>query len=94
MTAPLLSPVRWWRDDATRYQTRGPQVVPAAAPTEMQWAFEVLSPLDPAVTQHLERMFDVVGPADLAGAVAASPAMGPLPLARWAACARLGLPPL
>lgn len=23
MTAPVLSPVRWWRDDATRYVTRG-----------------------------------------------------------------------
>lgn len=26
----LVRPVRWWRDDATRYATRGAQVVPHA----------------------------------------------------------------
>jgi hypothetical protein len=25
------TPVRWWRNNATRYVTRGPQIVPSAA---------------------------------------------------------------
>ncbi|HET9893262.1 MAG TPA: hypothetical protein VFQ42_22480 [Mycobacterium sp.] len=31
MTPPVLSPVRWWRSNADRHRTRGPQIVPAAA---------------------------------------------------------------
>jgi hypothetical protein len=62
MTAPVLSPVRWWRDDATRYVTRGPQTVPAAKP-DPAWMFELLAPLDPAVTLTMERWFDAIGQA-------------------------------
>lgn len=48
-TAPALSPVRWWRDEATRYVTRGPQLVPAVVMEPApEWPFELIrTPVDP-----------------------------------------------
>ena len=62
------TPVRWWRDDATRYVTRGPQVVPATTTTE--WQFDLLAPMDPAMTAELQRMYDAATPEALTAAFA------------------------
>jgi hypothetical protein len=83
VTAPVLSPVRWWRDDATRYVTRGPQVVPAARPDSV-WMFELLAPLDPEVTRTMERWFDALGQA-LFEAIVAPQTLGPSLLESWSA---------
>lgn len=65
MTAPVLSPVRWWRSPETRYVTRGPQTVPAAAQPDPGWMFELLAPIDPATTRELARMFGACDPSSL-----------------------------
>jgi hypothetical protein len=65
MTAPLLSPVRWWRDDATRYVTRGPQLVPGAL--RAPWMFELLArPADPGLQRLLDTYADLARPGRLA----------------------------
>lgn len=53
MTAPTLSPVRWWRDDATRYDDR-PLIGICRSWTQstLEWAYELARP-DP----KLERCF-------------------------------------
>lgn len=47
MTAPVLSPVRWWRDDATRYDDR-PLVGVCRDWTQpkidLEWAYELVRP--------------------------------------------------
>lgn len=42
------TPVRWWRDDATRYHRRPPyEAAPLAEPLELhRWAFEILMPTE------------------------------------------------
>lgn len=82
MTAPVLSPVRWWRDDATRYVTRGPQQVPAAAQPDPAWMFELLAPLDPETTWTMEQWFGAAGQT-LVSAVVAPQTFGPSPLEAW-----------
>lgn len=48
------TPVRWWRDDAQRYVTRGPQIVPAAKCEAMQWALDLISqPINPGLWHTL-----------------------------------------
>lgn len=68
MTAPVLSPVRWWRDDATRYVTRGPQLVPAATQSDLTaWAAEMLrGPADPALLRLLDAYAELASPDRLA----------------------------
>lgn len=48
--------MRWWRDDATRYATRGPQLVPAAQLLEVhQWAVDLIQqPMDPGLAACLK----------------------------------------
>ena len=77
MTTPVLSPVRWWRDDATRYVTRGPQAVPAAVQLDPAWMFELLAPLDPEVTRTMEQWYGTLD------AVTAQQMLGPSPLEVW-----------
>lgn len=53
------TPVRWWRDDATRYVTRGPhgpQTVPSAR-VDASWAFELISgPIDPVLLRIRDQL--------------------------------------
>lgn len=46
------APVRWWRDDASRYRRRPPYVAPPPEPIE--WAFELLR-LTPEQAAELAR---------------------------------------
>lgn len=80
------TPVRWWRDDATRYVTRGPQAVPAAAPQPMPaWAIELLAPMDPSLTAELQRIYDAATPEALTAAFALPPeVLSPNPMSAWA----------
>ena len=36
------TPVRWWRDDADRYRSRGAYNAPPIDPSTPQWAMEIL----------------------------------------------------
>lgn len=76
MIAPVLSPVRWWRDDASRYVTRGPQIVPAAKREPCAWAYELLRPSDPDIAQRLEEHRDaLMGPSLFGGTLDAAAAL-------------------
>ena len=47
------TPVRWWRDDATRYHRRPPYVAPTAEPIE--WAFQLLRPTPEQAAELAQR---------------------------------------
>jgi hypothetical protein len=47
------TPVRWWRDDATRYRRRPPYVAPPSEPIE--WAFELLRPTSEQFAERARR---------------------------------------
>lgn len=77
------TPVRWWRDDATRYQKRGPQRVPVAALPDPGLMYELLAPHDPAMTRELEQILGVVGPSAIAAAMLSPQTFGPNPITAW-----------
>jgi hypothetical protein len=62
-------PVRWWRDDATRYKSRPPYQAP---PVDQgpRWAFELLRHIDPELTRMLDRWLEASSPAKIAAALA------------------------
>lgn len=76
-------PVRWWRDDATRYQTRGPQKVLAAAEgtPALQWPFELLRSTEPTLTRILERQIELLNAGSAAPISRWSPVEPPDPIA-------------
>lgn len=67
------SPVRWWRDDATRYVTRGPQLVPAAQQPDLQWAFDLVASGKPGLTEILERYNEMLATAPLTATSSRAP---------------------
>lgn len=55
------TPVRWWRDDATRYNAR-PLVGVCRSWTQPAWAFELPKPLDPETQRLFDALFEASRP--------------------------------
>lgn len=55
------TPVRWWRDDAERYNAR-PLIGVDRTWTQPTWAFELLKPLDPETQRMFDAMFEASRP--------------------------------
>ncbi len=61
------TPVRWWRDDATRYQARPPYKAPEPEP---RWAFELLTgSVDPELQRCFDRLAELTSPERIYGAL-------------------------
>lgn len=58
------TPVRWWRDDATRYQSRPLIGVCRTTPeTTLQWAFELIgNPVNPELQRCFDRYAELTNP--------------------------------
>lgn len=54
------TPVRWWRDDSTRYVTRGPQTVPEALRDDVQWAFDLIASSNLDLPRIIERQRELI----------------------------------